>query len=893
MSNGLNSFELFVGTLAISLAALPLGADTLADAYVKDGLIAHWDGFDNVASGTHDAAATVWMDRIGGIGIQISDGTVLADSVLLSSPHSFGGLLGANTTEPVTLEIVQRATTGNDGQQETVFMLNNRVGMNIDLRFAPGTFNVSGPNGATLGCLIYRDVADGMAHESVRDVHTYSVVAGMSRALTTYHDGRAVPLGEKCVWPDGNPDKDPTGEGTVGSSIFKPAFYSIRVYNRALSAEEVARNRAVDRMRFEPSRIGAAQAHAFADKVKFSGRFSELGAGTTAVKLLWGYSSDDLTEVAVTNVSGSALIWDFSTTVTVENKKNVYWKFEAVQVFESAERATSTELATVWSDFVPETVAEPVYEINISETTDLAAWMSANGIPSIRGTGTIIKKGIGTLTVTTSALAEFSGDVYLRAGGRIRTTVTNPLGDASGTVYVENGATLECCAQNFAWKPVRIAGEGDDGRGGLYLTLPSAGSSGYAPKNLGLLDDARIGWNERYGGWGAAYLNLNGYSLTVSGVAGWDYIQGEFSGSGHVVIEKTVMFNEMKLVGGDAHDTITIRPEAAFSAGKWTANTPRTLLVEHGAYFSLGTGALTWGGPVVLEGRAQLARQFDFPWPTLTLSGKVTGPGGIGTPEDDGEINLNLSCAENDFKGGVCLSKNVLTLSGNGCLPADGGALTNFNGSVMFLSGAEEYDLPAAYFSGTGLVHAAGGAYPNGQWRGGLIKSGAGELVYATAIGSPVLSVEGGTFNVPVADAAASVPAFDEVFVRAGATLCFAPGYSGTLQVDSLGGGGVVSNCNVEVGQALVISDDVANRNALQVSSGRLTFAEHARVDFPDGLILPSPHGRPYVVATAQDIVAAPEKTNRDDWGCRVVENEDGTKSLRLYRSVGMVLTVW
>jgi len=893
MRKAVNKKLMLAGTLAFSLSALSTVADTLADDYVKDGLIAQWDGFDNVATGAHDASATVWKDRIGGSEIQITDGTVLADSVVFPSSHTFSGLTAACTTEPVTLEIVHRATAYSDGKQDNVFMLNNRVGMNIELRYAPDTFNVSVPTLSTFGPLYYYDVADGTAHSSVQNCHTYSVVAGMEKAVTTYHDGRAVPLGTNCRWNDGVAAKNPTGDGSLGSAMFKPAYYSIRVYNRALSATEVARNRAVDKLRFYPSKIGTVQAHAFADKIKFSGRIAELGAGNTAVKLLWGYAADSLTEVAVTNFSGNARLWDFATTVSVENKRTVYWKFEAVQTLDSAVRNTSTTLATVWSDFVPATLTEPVYEIDIAETTDLAAWMTAQGIEAISGTGTIIKKGAGTLTVTTAALLGFSGDVYLRAGGRVRTTVSNPLGVGNGVVYVENGATLECCAENFQWKPVRIAGEGDDGKGAVYLTLPYAGAKGYAPMNLGLIDDARIGWNVRYGGWNGGYMGLGGHSLTYSGVVGWDVVDGEFSGSGHIVVEKTVLFtSSMKLVGGDEHDTIRIMPGAAFRANGWTANTPRTLFVEAGASLFPGKDTLIWGGPVVLEDRATLVRQWEFPWPTLSLTGKVTGLGGIGTPENDVDINLILSNAANDFKGGVCLKGNTLTLAGNGCLPPDGGVLTNVNGSVLFQSGTDEYDLPSACFSGTGLVYAAEGAYPRGQWRGSLTKVGSGELVYAAAVGSPVLDVEGGTFTLPVSDAEAVIPLFEKVIVRSGAKVGFAAGYSGTLQVDTLTGGGVISNCNVAVVKALTISEDAAERNTLRVTSGQVTFAKDALVEFPEELTLAAPHGRPYVLLTAQDIVAAPEQTNREGWACRTVENPDGTKSLQLYRTVGMTVFI-
>ena len=43
-------------------------------SYVQDGLIAQWDGIDNVGTGVHDPAATVWKDLAGSYDLSLLPG---------------------------------------------------------------------------------------------------------------------------------------------------------------------------------------------------------------------------------------------------------------------------------------------------------------------------------------------------------------------------------------------------------------------------------------------------------------------------------------------------------------------------------------------------------------------------------------------------------------------------------------------------------------------------------------------------------------------------------------------------------------------------------------------------------------------------------------------------
>lgn len=81
------------------------------------------------------------------------------------------------------------------------------------------------------------------------------------------------------------------------------------------------------------------------------------------------------------------------------------------------------------ADFVPADAAEPRYEISLTASQDLSDWLAAQNPAQteITGGGTIVVSGAYTLSVSTAALAGFTGDVYICKGTRVKTSVANPL----------------------------------------------------------------------------------------------------------------------------------------------------------------------------------------------------------------------------------------------------------------------------------------------------------------------------------------------------------------------------------------------------------------------------------------------------------------------------------
>lgn len=83
-----------------------------ADSYVKESLVAQWDGTDNVATGTHDPEATVWRDRVHGYEFALNNVIVGANSV------TFKGK--GETTSNAVLNDYDGAATFGAAQPRTV-----------------------------------------------------------------------------------------------------------------------------------------------------------------------------------------------------------------------------------------------------------------------------------------------------------------------------------------------------------------------------------------------------------------------------------------------------------------------------------------------------------------------------------------------------------------------------------------------------------------------------------------------------------------------------------------------------------------------------------------------------------------------------------------------------
>lgn len=233
------------------------------EAYAApDDLLAMWDGEDNQGTGTHDANATTWVDATGRHDPMSFEAnpTVNARNYDLSAGGGYitdcadvaQAILNANATIEITCEVSELV---NDG---TLFSLVD--GNNVRIAWARTG------NGSTVDCLGIVgsvDYRSSMAYAPWPNIDTgLNVIATYSfdfadDLCSIHKDGAASPAASvvnKKVSGDASTAYFSLGRrtsmGGKSAAISKIKIYSVRIYNRRLTAKERAVNHAVDLARF-------------------------------------------------------------------------------------------------------------------------------------------------------------------------------------------------------------------------------------------------------------------------------------------------------------------------------------------------------------------------------------------------------------------------------------------------------------------------------------------------------------------------------------------------------------------------------------------------------------------------------------------------------------------
>ena len=209
-------------------------AATTAD-YVQDGLVAHWDGIDNAGTGTHDPKATVWKNLVpGGMDLTL-DTAVWADGNCLSNDIGFAAHGSAILDYTSAEFLIQNDRPSNtemrlafsNGKDKYLALAQWGYAQCLDASFVNKAFsaNVGGMHsiGWVQGVTNY---LDGAGCKNEYNPNGYGV--------STY---KHVYLGANIIGPP-------------AARVFQGRYYSIRLYSRALTADEVARNRLVDLVRY-------------------------------------------------------------------------------------------------------------------------------------------------------------------------------------------------------------------------------------------------------------------------------------------------------------------------------------------------------------------------------------------------------------------------------------------------------------------------------------------------------------------------------------------------------------------------------------------------------------------------------------------------------------------
>lgn len=207
-----------------------------SNPYITDGLIAMWDGEWNAGGGKHDATATVWKDLIGTLDIPLTNNYSFSDNSVRSSVKMSYGLsciidIGSNATVSCVRKIINTEhaayKTFSFSQSETPIFGENSSGYGISsssswLNILPGYSFVS------------RDL-NALSFASV--TYTIKTTKLDSNYNGTQKISKTLPMSIEEV-----------NRLNIGGMLGD--IYTFRIYNRALTASEIAQNYAIDKARF-------------------------------------------------------------------------------------------------------------------------------------------------------------------------------------------------------------------------------------------------------------------------------------------------------------------------------------------------------------------------------------------------------------------------------------------------------------------------------------------------------------------------------------------------------------------------------------------------------------------------------------------------------------------
>ena len=191
--------------------------------YVADGLVAMWDGEWNAGGGVHDAAATVWKDVSGnGYDLPLSAASVsLGENTMTINSGSV--LDYGESVEIACLEFV-----GSIRKTSAFFIgkiINTGHAYGLAMRYKWASFNPTTSN--------------QLSSDSLLPLASYSMSAG-----SIYKNSESVAVSAA------NYPADIGSLGIVAGDTNTLNINSIRLYNSALTAAEVAANYSIDKARF-------------------------------------------------------------------------------------------------------------------------------------------------------------------------------------------------------------------------------------------------------------------------------------------------------------------------------------------------------------------------------------------------------------------------------------------------------------------------------------------------------------------------------------------------------------------------------------------------------------------------------------------------------------------
>ena len=235
---------------AVLCAGRVMGAGLGPNSYVQDGLVTQFDGIDNQKTGTHNSGARTWKDLKGGASVTLNNVASFGACWLDSSTaaHRIDGMPSTLKSNPITFDLcfnlIRISTPSTSTTWPSVFYSNSAY------LHSTGVKNTSGDNFAR-DFRFYVDSTEPRPYTKQVYTNTVTCVSDAT-GIRVYQD--AV-LADSCTAKVARVTTNWALSNASGGTYVQAHYFGVRVYNRGLTAAEVAHNAMVDRLRFIGPRL--------------------------------------------------------------------------------------------------------------------------------------------------------------------------------------------------------------------------------------------------------------------------------------------------------------------------------------------------------------------------------------------------------------------------------------------------------------------------------------------------------------------------------------------------------------------------------------------------------------------------------------------------------------
>ena len=212
-----------------------------AKDYVQDGLLALWDGIENAGWGTHDVNATAWKDLSGNNNdLVLQNGAhfdalslISADRNKITAKLSPDAFLAYNTIEVCGFWDAQRNASALICFGNSIHNARMLTAQADRIQVYSGTYDYPIPS------------------ELASARNTWSATYQTGAESKPYVAGVLVQTTPRTNnWNYPNRPFGLSGASNYQTYNFVGNYYCVRLYSRALTADEIARNYAIDKARF-------------------------------------------------------------------------------------------------------------------------------------------------------------------------------------------------------------------------------------------------------------------------------------------------------------------------------------------------------------------------------------------------------------------------------------------------------------------------------------------------------------------------------------------------------------------------------------------------------------------------------------------------------------------